>query len=333
LLAETRKAGTIKGMAFDARPYLKEIARGQRAARDLTREQARALFAAVFAGEVEDLALGAVLTAFRVKGETAEELAGMMDALAPHVRPLQLPARRAAVIVPSYNGARKLANLVPLLALLIAREGVAVVLHGVAQEPARVSTFDILAELDERPVASVAEAEERLEAGRIAPVPVEVLSPDLARVVAARLVTGVRNTGHTLAKLMLPTGVSAAAASRLVSVTHPEFQKLMRDYFATTPANVFLMRGVEGEPVVRLHAPQPIDEITADGRLVTHLIGEGEEGYLLPARDAASTAGWTRDVLDGRIAPPAALAREAALIVEQCRRAANAQRQPLRLVK
>ena len=112
---------------------------GQRAARDLTREQARALFAAVFAGEVEDLALGAVLTAFRVKGETAEELAGMMDALAPHVRPLQLPARRAAVIVPSYNGARKLANLVPLLALLIAREGVAVVLHGVAQEPARVS--------------------------------------------------------------------------------------------------------------------------------------------------------------------------------------------------
>jgi len=99
-----------------------------------------------------------------------------------------------------------------------------------------------------------------------------------------------------------------------------------------TPANVFLMRGVEGEPVVRLHAPQPIDEVTPDGRLVTHLIGEGEPEYLLPSRDAASTARWTRDVLDGRIAAPAALAREVALIVEHCRRSASAQRQPLRLV-
>jgi anthranilate phosphoribosyltransferase len=151
-------------------------------------------------------------------------------------------------------------------------------------------------------------------------------------VVAARLTIGVRNTGHTLAKLMLPRGVDAALAARLIAVTHPEFLKLMREYFAAAPANVFLMRGVEGEPVVRLHAPQPIDEVTADGKLVTHLIGDGEPEYLLPPRDAASTARWTRDVLDGKIAAPAALAREAALIAEHSRRVAAAQRQPLKLV-
>ena len=320
-------------MAFDVRPYLKEIARGEHASRDLSRDQARTLFAAVFAGEVPDLALGAVLVAFRVKGETAAELAGMMDALAPHVRPLQLPARRPAVFIPSYNGARKLANLVPLLALLLARENISVVVHGAAQEATRVATFEILQALGEPAVASVTQAEDRLERSHLAAVPVEVLSPDLGRVVAARLAMGVRNTGHTLAKLMLPTGVDAAFATRLVAVTHPEFMKLMREFFTQAPANVFLMRGVEGEPVVRLHAPQPIDEVTADGKLVTHLIGDGEPEYLLPSRDAASTAQWTRDVLDAKIAPPAALARQVALIVEHCRRAAAAHRQPLRLVK
>src|SRR6185295_17005852 len=99
-------------MDFDPRPLLKDIARGKHGARDLTRDQARALFEAIFAGGISDVALGATLVAVR------------------------LPPRRALpVILPTYNGARKLPNLVPLLALLLAREGVPVLLHGTTQEP------------------------------------------------------------------------------------------------------------------------------------------------------------------------------------------------------
>ena len=61
---------------FDPKPYLKELARGKNGARDMTREQARTLFSAVFAGELEDVALGALLVALRVKGESLDELAG-----------------------------------------------------------------------------------------------------------------------------------------------------------------------------------------------------------------------------------------------------------------
>src|SRR5688500_3879236 len=39
--------------------YIKEIGRGKHAARDLSREDARALFAAMLAGEVPELQLGA----------------------------------------------------------------------------------------------------------------------------------------------------------------------------------------------------------------------------------------------------------------------------------
>ena len=314
-------------MSFDPRPFIKEIARGKHAARGLTRDGARELFAAILSGEVSGAALGAILVALRVKGESAEELAGMMDALATHVRPMRLAGRRALpVVISSYNGARKLPNLVPLLALLLAREEVPVLLHGVAHEAARVSTFEILSLLGHAPVAGIEEAEERLDSRLVAPVPIDVLSPDLARLLGVRLELGVRNTGHTLAKLLLPQGVDASAACRLVAVTHPDFLALMRQHFAAMPANVFLMRGVEGEAVVRLHAPQPVEQVGIDGQALTHLLGDGDSGLTLPAREAEATAQWTRDVLDAKVPIPSALARQAALIAGHCKSAAAAAR-------
>jgi anthranilate phosphoribosyltransferase len=250
------------------------------------------------------------------------------------VRAVRLPPRRALpVILPTYNGARKLPNLVPLLALLLAREGVPVLLHGTTQEPHRVGTFEILSLLGHPAAASIDEAEERLEARLLAPVPIDLLAPDLARLIDVRLAMGVRNSGHTLAKLLLPQGVEASAACRLISVTHPDFVTLMREHFAAFPANVFLMRGVEGEAVVRLHAPQPIEQIDIEGKMITHLIGDGESALELPARDAPTTAAWTRAVLDGSIRVPLALARQVALIAEHCKAAGSAARAPLRLIR
>ena len=52
--------------------------------------------------------------------------------------PVHLPqAEFRPVSIPSYNGARKQPNLVPLLALLLAREGVPVLVHGVTDDPGR----------------------------------------------------------------------------------------------------------------------------------------------------------------------------------------------------
>jgi len=240
----------------------------------------------VFAGAVSDMALGALLVGWRIKGETNEELAGMMEALAPHLASIHLPVRRALpIVIPTYNGARKLPNLVPLLALLIAREGVPVLLHGVAHEPNRVSTFEILELLGHPPPSSIHEAERSIDRHDIAALPVSLLSPALAKLLDARLVTGVRNSGHTVAKLALPANLSPSQAFRLVAVTHPDFQALMREHFASSPGHAFLMRGVEGEPVVRLHAPQPIEQVDPTGALVTRLLRDCEAPQL-PARDA-----------------------------------------------
>src|SRR5690606_32414763 len=114
---------------------------------------------AILAGRVSDLELGALLLAWRIKGESPEELAGFLDAAEPSYRTWDAPASAfAPVVIPSYNGARQLPNLTPLLALLLARSGVPVLVHGVEAVPGRVGTAEILARLGLAPVQGAAQA-------------------------------------------------------------------------------------------------------------------------------------------------------------------------------
>src|SRR5206468_10660864 len=111
-------------------------------------DDARGRCAARLGGRVSDVELGGILLAMRIKGESVEEIAGFMDSAEASFAPLPVPPGEfAPVLIPSYNGSRKLANLTPLLALLLARESVPVLVHGVRQDPGRVTTAEIFAEL------------------------------------------------------------------------------------------------------------------------------------------------------------------------------------------
>jgi anthranilate phosphoribosyltransferase len=82
--------------------------------------------------------------------------------------------------------------------------------------------------------------------------------------------------------------------------------------------------------VVRLHAPQPIEQVDPTGAFVTRLLRDCEPPAL-PERDAAATAAWTRAVLEGSRAVPDAIAQQVALLAQQAREAAT-PRPALRLV-
>src|SRR5690606_23680548 len=120
------------------------------------------------------------------------------------------------VVLPSYNGARKLPVLTPLLALLLAQRGAAVLVHGTATEDKRVSSASVFSALGIEPVAgSVA-----LGAGELAFAPTEVLSPGLKRLLDVRRAVGLRNPAHSLVKLMNPC---LGRAFVVGSYTHPEY--------------------------------------------------------------------------------------------------------------
>src|SRR5512132_1777616 len=126
--------------------YIKIIGRGKDGARSISREHAADLFGQVLDGAVTDLEVGAFCMAMRIKGETPEEMAGFLDAT--YARLHRVPASEPVVVLPSYNGARKLPVLTPLLALLLAQRGLPVLIHGTATESSRVFVPHVLRALD-----------------------------------------------------------------------------------------------------------------------------------------------------------------------------------------
>jgi anthranilate phosphoribosyltransferase len=179
-------------------PYLREIGRGKDGARALSRDKAFDLMSQLLDGQLSDLEKGGFALAMRIKGETPEELAGFMDAVVPRTLALHAPSH--AIVLPSYNGARKLPNLTPLLALLLARAGVPVLVHGVQLDANRTTSAQVFEALDLPPVSSAADAESRWAAGQPVFMPIAALHPSLAALLALRNVLGLRNSGHTLAK-------------------------------------------------------------------------------------------------------------------------------------
>jgi len=308
--------------------YIREIGRGKEGARSLTREQAHDLFCQVLDRRVTDLEIGGFALAMRIKGESLDELAGFLDAT--HERCLRIESTGPTVVLPSYNGARKLPNLTTLLALLLAQEGICVLVHGPTLDPGRVTTANIFHGLG-LPIAGDA-AEVGHAWARREPVfiPTDALCPPLARLLEVRRIVGVRNSGHTVAKVLAPC--FGAPQLRVVNYTHPEYAGLLSDHLIGTHANALLLRGTEGEPVADPRRAPKLDVIV-DGVLRPELSRPAHEGVLtelpvLPRTcDAATTALYIQSVVSGEKPAPTPLTQQVDCIVQTLRQIARSGEQ------
>ena len=327
-------------MPPDFAAMIREVGRGRHGVRDLDRATARTLFDAMLDDTVPELELGALTIAFRIKGEALPEMLGFLDALVQHAARLELPGDALRpVVLPTYNGARKAPNLTALVALMLRRFGIPVLLHGLGDDArdadadddgddgganprdegkgaadaaaplpgtatfGRVTTLAVFRELGYAPATSLAQAQAQLARERIAYVPIDVLAPGLARLLARRTRLGVRSSAHTLAKLVDPFG---GAGLRVVAVTHPDYLERMREVVVASGANALLMRGTEGEPYAN---PRRQPRIERFERGVATLAVEAEErSEALPAlpagTDAVRTALWIEQALDGAVPVP-----------------------------
>lgn len=282
---------------------IKEIGRGKNAARDLSLDDARDLFTAILNDEIPPLQLGAILIAMRIKGESLEELAGFLEACESSYPHLNAPAGTTPLVIPAYNGARQLPNLTPLLASLVAREGVPVLVHGVPDDPGRVTTIEVFQAMGITPASSIAEAEQQLAERKLAVLAIDTLAPSLARVLKLRRVIGLRSSGHTLVKMLQPFTTKAV---RLVSVTHPEYLDRMRAFFTSYGSHALLLRGAEGEAVAHPRREPVIEWL--DGKTAEVWRAVSEENPELPnSRDAVITADWIKAALAGKQLVPSAI--------------------------
>ena len=305
---------------FDCARYIKEIGRGRDNARALSRDDARLLWGALLDGRIDDLEVGAILLAMRIKGESIDEIAGFADATGSRGLRLTVPPEADGspsipVVIPSYNGARHMANLTPLLAFLLAREGIPVLVHGkvvtlageadrdslsssslaspssassslsahafdapgfAGAPPARVTTVEVFETMGLPVCRTIDDAAAQFARREPAFVPITELHAPLARVLAMRRRLGVRSPAHTIVKLLQPF---VGPALRLASFTHPEYHAALADYFTRCeqPGAVLLMRGTEGEPVANARRPAMIERFL-DG--IGSVVTPGETGVV-----------------------------------------------------
>ncbi len=293
--------------------FIREIGRGKEGARDLEFAEAQQLYGAMLDGGVSDVELGAIMIALRMKGEAIEEMAGFMAAVNERLYALDCPRDRIRpVVIPSYNGARKGANLTPLMAMLLQRFGIPVLVHGPIEGYGRVTSAQILREFGILPVTSRVQANQQLKDGQLTFVPSSVISPGLAQLLSLRGRLGLRNSAHSLVKMIDPF---AGRGLVLAAATHPEYLEMMRELLAKLGVSALLLRATEGEPVANPKR-RPRIEYLHDGAV--DLLFEAEHDSLkslphLPEDcDVRSTVDWMRAILSGVHAIPAPLANQLA---------------------
>jgi len=280
--------------------------------RDLTETEALELMAALLDGGVAELEMGALLGAMAMKSPAASELTGFRHAAQARVNHLASAPDARPVVIPSYYGARAQANLMPLVALMLARIGVPVLVHGPLEGQGGIASASVLRELGVLPCGALSEAQNALDASRIAFVPTALLCPALAQLISLRARLGVPTFAHEVALLIDPF-----AGEGLVLV--PAWNESRRDVLASMLARLgehaLLFHGCEGEAY-----PDPLR------RPAMTLFNAGEEttlfdAHALPApasaaragalpehTDARSTAAWIETALAGRQLMPLSLA-------------------------
>jgi anthranilate phosphoribosyltransferase len=115
--------------------------------RDLTASQARSAMATILAGDATPAQLIGFVVALRAKGETPEELSGLLDAVlaAATLVPLGEELRSQAIDIVGTGGDRSHSvNVSTMAAIVVAGAGVPVCKHGARAASSKCGTADVL---------------------------------------------------------------------------------------------------------------------------------------------------------------------------------------------
>ncbi|NQV55783.1 MAG: glycosyl transferase family protein [Rhodospirillales bacterium] len=236
-------------------PYVRILARGKTKSRPFTIEEAEAAMSMILAGEVEPEQLGAFLMLLRFKEETAEEIAGFVRAArAKFDLPPTIP--KVDLDWSSYAGKRRQLPWYLLSALVLAQNGVRVIMHGTEGHTAgRVYLRDTMEALGLPVSGTFADAASALDRDGFAYLPLEVLSPVLRDIINLRPVLGLRSPVHTVSRLLNPF----SAPHVLQGIFHRGFQETHQIAAELLGyQNVAVFRGDGGEIERRPNKPTEV---------------------------------------------------------------------------
>jgi anthranilate phosphoribosyltransferase len=297
---------------------------------DLSRGQARAVMNEVMEGEATQAQIGGFLVALRLKGETADEIAGCAEAMRAHVLAVR-PKRDDLVDTAGTGGdGQRTINISTAAALLAAASGAAVAKHGNRAVSSASGSADVLEALGfrlELPTERIERSIDELGFGFLfAPTH----HPAMRHAAPVRRELAARTVFNVLGPLTNPAG----ARAQVVGVYAPTLVRTIAEVLAQLGARrAFVVHGAGGIDELSPAGPNLVCEVV-DGAVhereidpldlgvprcdpgdlcggspeenaaAIHAVFAGEEGgrrsaVLLNAAGAIAAAGHAADLREG----------------------------------
>jgi anthranilate phosphoribosyltransferase len=177
--------------------------------KNLSFEQARSLLDIIFEGEVSEVQIAAFLTAMRIKGSTAAELAGLAKSLREHAVAVAVDIEDMVDTCGTGGGAVKTCNISTAAAIVAAGAGVYVAKHGNRGITSRCGSADVLEELGVRIDCGAEAVAECIREAHIGFMFAPMFHPAMRYVQPVRKSLGFRTVFNILGPLANPAGVTA----------------------------------------------------------------------------------------------------------------------------
>jgi anthranilate phosphoribosyltransferase len=236
--------------------------------RDLSAEQTAWAMGEILAGEATPAQIAGFAVALRTKGETVEEVEGLVEAMYTHATPLTVTGRVLDVV--GTGGDRSMSvNISTMAAIVAAGAGVPVVKHGNRSASSKAGSADVLEALGVRldlPATTVARIGEQVG---ITFCFAAAFHPALRHAAVPRRELGVGTTFNFLGPLAHP----AKPAAQAIGCADPAMAPVMAGVFAKRGVDAWVFRGDDG-----------LDELTTTttSRLWTVTGGSVEEHVVEP---------------------------------------------------
>lgn len=253
----------------DSRPALEDLGGWPRVlgplseGQDLSAELAHAALVDILTGQASDARIAGFIVALRLKGETVDEVSGMIDAMLDTCEPIYLDDGVVDIVGTGGSPTRRLhaLNVSTMASIVAAAAGVKVCKHGNRKASSTSGAFDLLEELG---------------------VAIELGPDSVARCVeetnigfafARAYHPAMRFAGHVRAELGIPT-----VFNLLGPLSHPG--RVQRQVIGVGDARVVkLVAGVmaarQAPRALVVHGADSLDEITLNGPTTVHEIVDG----------------------------------------------------------
>ncbi|MEU9368802.1 anthranilate phosphoribosyltransferase [Streptomyces avermitilis] len=294
-----------------------EVLNGLLEGRDQSADDTAWAMDRIMRGEATDAQIAGFLVALRAKGETVEEISGLVRAMYEHANLIEVPGATVDIVGTGGDGA-KTVNISTMSSIVVAGTGAKVVKHGNRAASSASGSSDVLEklginlQLTPKRVAEVAE-----EAGITICFAVK-FHPALRHVAAARGQLGIRTTFNVLGPLTNPARVKAQA----VGVADPRMAPIVAGVFAERGNSSLVFRGDDGLDELTTTSTSRV-WVVRDGKVTEESFDPRDVGLdLVPVEalrgaDASYNAEVARRLLNGETGPvrDAVLLNSAAALV------------------